>query len=74
MGRIGLLVAAALIASGFGVHQVYAQSDNTSAQKAEKAEKKKAAAEKKNAAQNGAQTVPGPAPMSGYRPDSLSNY
>jgi hypothetical protein len=74
MGRLGLLVAAALIAGGFGMQQAYAQSDNTSAQKTEKAEKKKA--EKKNTTQQtNTQTNSGKsAPMSGYRPDTESNY
>lgn len=74
MKRIGLLVAAALIA-GAGLQQAYAQSGNTPAQKSEKAEKKKST-EKKDAAKqtgtqgNNAQT----APMSGYRPDPVINY
>ena len=73
MGRIGLLVATALIAGGVGTQPVYAQS-GTGSQKSEKADKQKST-EKKNAAkQSGTQTQPSPAPMSGYRPDSLSNY
>ncbi|HVV80107.1 MAG TPA: hypothetical protein VHD59_10910 [Pseudolabrys sp.] len=74
MGRLGLLVAAALIAGGFSLQQAYAQSDNA-AQKTEKADKKKSTEKKTTTQQTNTQTnSSGSAPMSGFRPDPVSNY
>jgi F0F1-type ATP synthase membrane subunit c/vacuolar-type H+-ATPase subunit K len=76
MARTGLLILAALIVGGAGIHQAYAQSGNTTGQKSEKADKQKSTEKKTTTKQSGSQTSGGQsaAPMSGYRPDPQSNY
>jgi hypothetical protein len=75
MTRTALLILTALIVGGAGIHQAYAQSGNTTGHKSAKSDKQKST-EKKNAAkQSDTQNNSGQsAPMSGYRPDTVSNY
>ena len=66
MGRIAFLIAATLIAGGFGMQQTFAQTDTKSEKAEKKAEKKKQTTTQTNSNES--------APMSGFRPDMKSNY
>lgn len=71
-GGIGLVLAALLV-GGLTINQALAQASNTAAQQADA---KKKSTEKKDAAkQTETQTNSGKsAPMSGFRPDPVTNY
>lgn len=72
MGRIAFIVAATLIAGGFGMQQAVAQTDTT---KSDKADKQKSTEKKTTTKQTETQSGSGKsAPMSGFRPDMPSNY
>jgi hypothetical protein len=75
MTRAALLILTALIVGNAGIYQAYAQAGNTTGQKSEKSDKKKSTEKKNTAKQSGTQANGGQsAPMSGFRPDPVSNY